>query len=98
MTDRRILIDDGMITIAISVDSRTNKLLVPPIFYTQGVIEKKKGTEEVRMLVEKAIREKLETKTSFAELKNVIKLTAGDYLESTTGRRPMIIPVIMSKN
>ena len=98
MTDRRILIDDGMITIAISVDSRTNKLLVPPIFYTQGVIEKKKGTEEVRALVEKAIREKLETKTSFAELKNVIKLTAGDYLESTTGRRPMIIPVIMSKN
>ncbi len=98
MTDRRILFDDGMITIAISVDSRTNKLLVPPIFFAQGVIEKKKGTEEVRQLVEKAIREKLETKTSFAELKNVIKLTAGDYLESTTGRRPMIIPVIMSKN
>ncbi|MCF0108101.1 MAG: ribonuclease J [Bacilli bacterium] len=98
MADRRILIDDGMITIAISVDSKTNKLLVPPIFYTQGVIERKRGTEEVRALVEAAVREKLETKTSFAELKNVIKQTAGDYIEKSTGRRPMIIPVIMSKN
>ena len=98
MADRRILIDDGMITIAISVDSKTNKLLVPPIFYTQGVIERKRGTEEVRALLEAAVREKLETKTSFAELKNVIKQTAGDYIEKSTGRRPMIIPVIMSKN
>lgn len=98
MADRRILTDDGMITIAISVDSRTNKLLVPPIFFAQGVIEKKKGTEIVRALVEKAIREKLETKTSFSELKAVIKQTAGDYIYNTTDRRPMIIPVIMSKN
>ena len=98
MADRRILTDDGMITIAISVDSRTNKLLVPPTFYTQGYIDKKKDTEKCRDLVEKAVREKLETKTSFSELKMVIKDTASKYLYGSTNRTPMIIPVIMSKN
>lgn len=98
MADRRILTDDGMITIAISVDSRTNKLLVPPTFYTQGYIDKKKDTEICRELVEKAVREKLQTKTSFSELKMVIKDTASKYLYNSTNRTPMIIPVIMSKN
>src|SRR5574344_1941253 len=100
IADRRILTEDGMLTIAISVDSRTNSLIVPPTFYANGIInqDNAKVMEECRGLVETAIREKLRSKTSFSELKAVIKKIAGDYLFTKTARRPMIIPVIMSKN
>ncbi|MDD3069321.1 MAG: ribonuclease J, partial [Bacilli bacterium] len=100
IADRRILTEDGMLTIAISVDSRTNSLIVSPTFYAKGIInqDNAKVMEECRGLVETAIREKLRSKTSFSELKAVIKKIAGDYLFTKTARRPMIIPVIMSKN
>lgn len=100
IADRRILTEDGMLTIAISVDSRTNGLIVPPTFFAKGIInqDNAKVMEECRGLVETAIRDKLRSKTSFSELKAVIKKIAGDYLYTKTARRPMIIPVIMSKN
>lgn len=100
ITDRRILTEDGMLTIAIAVDSKTNKLIVPPTFYTKGLVNQssEKIMDECRLLVEHAIRRTLETKTTYGELKNVMKTVAGDYFLKTTKSKPMIIPVIMSKN
>lgn len=100
MEDRRILTNDGMMTIAISIDSRTNQLLMKPEIYSRGMINqnKQKVLDECIRLVENAIQEKLNTKTNFNELKVVIKQVAGDYIYSKINRHPMIIPVILSKN
>ena len=100
MEDRRLLQDDGMLAITISINPKTNTMEIPPMFYAKGVInqDNSKMMEECRALVEKAINEKLSSKTSFSELKTIIKEIAGNYLFYKTNRRPMIIPVIMSKN
>ena len=100
MEDRRILTNDGMMTIAISIDSHSNKLLMKPQIFTKGLINqhKSKILEECQNLVETAIVEKLMSKTNFNELKIVIKKVAGDYIYSKINRSPMIIPVILSKN
>ena len=100
MEDRRILTNDGMMTIAISIDSHSNKLLMKPQIFTKGLINQHKNNilEECQKLVETAIVEKLATKTNFNELKIVIKKVAGDYIYSKINRSPMIIPVILSKN
>lgn len=100
ITDRKILKEDGMLTIAIALDSKTNTLLVPPLFYTKGLVNQysKRAMEECRDLVEKAIRKVLMGKTTYGELKLVMKSVAGDYLFKSTKSKPMIIPVIMSKN
>ncbi len=99
MADRKTLTDDGMLAIAIAVDAKTNKLLVPPVFYTRGLINQgtAKNMENCRVLVEQEVRLALGGKTNFAALKNSIKTIAGDYIFKTTHRHPMIIPVIMSK-
>ncbi len=99
MADRKTLTDDGMLAIAIAVDSKTNTLLVPPVFYTRGLINQgtAKNMENCRVLVEQEVRMALGGKTNFAALKNSIKTIAGDYIYKTTHRHPMIIPVIMSK-
>ena len=52
----------------------------------------------VKLLVEKAVKEKLATKTNFSDLKVLIKTVAGDAIFAKTNCSPMIVPVIMSKN
>ena len=100
MADRRILTDDGMFAVAISIDARTNTLLVPPIFYALGTVNSNFASdiEECRKYLEKAVKEKLLTKTNFNDIKTIIRTIAGEYIFKATNRKPMIIPVIMSKN
>ena len=100
MVDRRILTEDGMLAIAITIDSRSNKLLVPPTLYTRGLINQgsKDTLERCRLLVEQEVLGTFSGKTSFGELKNTIKNVAGEFIYKETNRHPMIIPVIMSKN
>lgn len=100
LNDRLSLSNDGMMAIVVSIDSKTNELLLDPIFYNKGVINQGNNTiaRECKELVTRAIKESLSKKTNFAELKNTIKTVASNYLFSKINRRPMIIPVIMSRN
>ena len=100
MSDRRILNEDGMLIIAVAIDTRNNNLIIEPTIYNRGIIQKhnEKAIEECKALVSAAIKERLTTKPNFAELKTVVKDVAGKFLYARTKRYPMIIPVIMSKN
>ena len=100
MEDRKILIEDGMFIIAVSIDSHSNSLLMPPVIYNKGVIlrHNDKTIDEVQDIVEKAIKVALAKKPNFAELKSIIKDEVSRYIYSKTKRTPMVIPVIMSKN
>ena len=99
INDRKVLNEEAMLSVAIAVDTKTNELILPPTFYVKGLINQgsPKIIEECRVLVEKSIRELLKGKTNFAELKQTIKVIASDFLYSKTQKRPMVIPVIMSK-
>ena len=100
LADRRVLTEDGMMTIVITIDSNTNKMLSEPIFYNKGLISQGSQTaaKECKELVSKAVSQKLASKTNFSEIKNIVKTVAGDYLFKKTNRRPMIIPVILTQN
>ena len=99
INDRRILIDDGMVAITVSIDTKTNTMISKPELYAKGLIDQgnKRAHDELVDIIEKAIAEKLETKTNFAELKLLIKEVAGLYIYRRTKSKPIIIPVIMSK-
>ena len=100
IVDRRILMDDGMLAITISLDSKKNIMLAKPDLFAKGLINQgnQKHHDELVELIEQGVKEKLQTKTSFAELKLLIKDIAGFYLYKKTKRHPIIIPVIMNKN
>ena len=97
--DRKTLNEEGMLSIAIAIDPKTNELLLKPTFYVKGLINQgsPKQLEECRLLVEATIIELLKGKTNFAEIKQIIKAVAGEYLYKKTKKKPMIIPVVMSK-
>ncbi len=98
--DRKTLTENGMMIIAVSIDSHTNEIMNEPTIYNRGIIQINidETLNECKNIVAKALRIKLKTKTNFAELKNIIKDVAGDYIYSKINRHPMIIPIIMSKN
>ena len=98
--DRRVLMDDGMVAITVSIDTKKNEIISKPEVYGKGLIDQgnQKRHNELVEIIDSAIREKLLTKTSFAELKLIIKEAAGMYIYSKTKRHPIIIPVIMNKN
>ena len=100
IVDRRVLMDDGMLAVTISVDSKKNMMIGKPEIYAKGVIDQgnQKRHDELVNLLKGAIEEKLQTKTNFAELKLLIKDVAGLYIYRNTKRHPIVIPVIMSKN
>ncbi len=100
LADRRVLTQDGMLTVVIIIDSEANILLEEPIFYNKGLISNsKQGSEkECKELISKAVKARLKGKPNFSDLKTTIKDTASNYIFSHTNRRPMVIPVVLTKN
>jgi len=99
LEDRKILTEDGMMTIILTIDTDKNCLEGEPIIYNKGIISQgsQSVTKECKELVQKAVNAKLATGTVFSDLKVIVKLVASDFLYKTINRRPMIIPVILSK-
>ena len=98
--DRRILIDDGMMAITVSIDSKKNVIICDPKIHTFGFIDQgnEKARDELIAILKKEIEAKLQSKPNFAELKLMIKDVAGLYVYRKTKSKPIIIPVIMNKN
>ncbi len=98
INDRAILKNDGMVTILMTIDSKKNKMVVAPIVYARG-FSAAADTHVVRhsqMRAQEAMEELLSKRVTFGEIKSTIKSVVAKYIERKTGRKPMIIPVIMN--
>ncbi len=100
LDDRRQLNQDGMVTVLIAVDPKENKLLVPVELYSRGFINW--GVSNLLPNAEKYINTILANlyaskATTFGEVKSVVRKELEPYFLDKTGRKPMIIPVIMSR-
>jgi ribonuclease J len=97
--DRKILSDDGLVSVSIVIDANQNKLLVQPSISALGFVYK--SSNDLLKQAERKLAERLEqmmkNRTSFSELKSTIKDVVGRYLFIKTQRNPMIIPVIMNR-
>lgn len=100
MSDRDILKNDGMISIILTIESRTNTLIVPPIVYARGFssAETNHVVRHSQIRAEEAVRELMKERVSFGEIKTALKSVVSKYVERKTGRKPMIIPLIMNKD
>ena len=98
--DRKVLADDGMVSVLVAIDSRQNKLLTTPKISTRGFVYVSSGhlISHAERRVNDALEELMKGKVTFGEIKNTIRSTVGKYLFLKTQRNPMIIPVIMNKN
>lgn len=96
--DREELKNDGLVAVILTINTRKNELMVPPVVYTRG-FNATTDTHVVRhaqMHAEEAIREAMSRRASFSDIKTAIKATVSHYIYRKTARSPMIIPIIMN--
>ena len=97
LKDRRILGEEGFITVVVVVDSASGKVTSGPEFFTRGFADPGAGSfDEARRRVEDAIAAAgAEGVGETQALQQLVRRTLGRWVSDTYGRRPMIIPVVV---
>lgn len=99
LKDRRILADNGLVSVIIAIDSKTNKILMRPVIVSRGFVFIKDSQgliKEAEFIVHNSLQEKMKEKTTFSEIKNCVRSTLEPYLYKKTHRNPIVIPVIIN--
>lgn len=96
LKDRRILGEEGFISVIVVVDANTGKIISGPNISARGVAEDDTVFEQVRPKIEAALNEaaKAGIRDQHA-LAQVIRRTIGRWVSQTLRRRPMIVPVVV---
>jgi ribonuclease J len=101
LRDRKLLAEEGVIVVVVTVDSRTGTVLTGPEIITRGWVhapEAEKLLDEAREVVLAAIEaSELDepATTDFETLKRRARSALGRFVQERTKRRPMIVPVVM---
>ncbi|MEW6546491.1 MAG: ribonuclease J [Bacillota bacterium] len=98
LRDRRQLAEDGIVVVVIAVDQETGELASGPEVVTRGFVyvrESEALLEQVRATVREALARRNNHRPDWPQLKNVIRETLSRELFERTGRRPMILPIVM---
>ena len=97
--DRKIMSNDGILVVIINVDMKKRQLLIKPNITTRGFILVNENEELIHKIENKAeqtITSALENpKSTFATLKSDITETLYPFIYTLTGRKPIILPVIL---
>ena len=96
LKDRRILRDEGFISVVVVVDSVTGKVSAGPEIHARGFTEDDsvfdEAIERVREALERAGTEGI---GDVRQLEQLVRRTVGKWVSDKHRRRPMIIPVVV---
>ena len=98
--NRKILSEDGLVIVAVSIKCADKRLLNGPNIVSRGFVYMKESEDlikETEVAVREAILHKLKTTKKFEaeQLKTAISGVVSPLLFDRTQRRPMILPIIM---
>ncbi len=96
LKDRRILGEEGFISVMVVMDSGSGKLIAGPEIHARGFLEDDTVLNEVRPLIEEALAKAVnDGNDDVYQLQQVIRRTTGRWVNQAHRRRPMIIPVVL---
>ena len=102
LRDREVLSDDGVFIAAVTIDRKKKKIISEPRVSTRGFVYIKanhalmNGAADV---IKEAINNNFEHKKfDWTELKQDVRNDVEKYLYKQTGRRPVVLPVVMEVN
>jgi ribonuclease J len=97
LKDRRVLGEEGFISIIVVVDSGTGKVLAGPEIQARGFAEGDQVFDSVLPQIEAALAEATsQGQTDTYQLQQVVRRVVGRWVGGKLRRRPMIIPVVVS--
>jgi ribonuclease J len=96
LKDRRILRDEGFISVTVVVDSMTGKILAGPEITARGFVEDEVVFDDVMPQLVQALDEATANGVADTyQLQQVIRRSVGGWVGRKIRRRPMIIPMVI---
>jgi ribonuclease J len=100
--DRKIMSTDGVLVVILNIDVKNKKMLIEPNITTRGFVIVNDNQDLIRKIKDKTIiitlNELEKDNFNLTDLKNRIILDINTYIIELTGRRPIIIPMILNVN
>lgn len=99
LRDRKVLSQDGILVIVVTISKRERKILLGPDIISRGFVyvrESEGLLDEANRIVASALNRLMNNKVNeWFFLKMSVKDVLGKFLYEQTKRRPMILPIIM---
>ena len=96
LKDRRILGEEGFISVVVVVDAQTGKIVAGPDIHARGFTEDKALFDEVKVMIEKALAKSVASGINGThQLQQVLRRTVGSWVGEEHRRKPMIVPVVI---
>ncbi len=97
--DRKLMSRDGILVTILNINPLTRKLLIKPNITTRGFVMVNENADLINQIerkVSEIVHNFLDNNTySYTDLKNQIILELHPFINELTGRRPIILPVIL---
>ncbi len=96
LKDRRILAEEGFISIFVAIDRQTGQVIVGPEIQARGFAEDESVFDDVRPQIVKALSEAAKSGVNDTHgFSQAVRRTVGRWVNTQHRRRPMIIPVVI---
>ena len=96
LKDRRILGEEGFISVIVVVDSQSGKIVAGPDIHARGFTEDAALFNEVTGMIEKAMATAVASGINGThQLQQVVRKTVGSWVGDKHRRKPMIVPVVI---
>jgi ribonuclease J len=96
LKDRRILAEEGFISIFIAIDTQTGTIIVGPEIHARGFAPDDSVFDDVRPAIVKALEDASANGTRDTHsFQQGVRRTVGHWVSTQLRRRPMIIPVVI---
>ena len=96
LKDRRILGEEGFISVIVVVDAATGKVISGPEIHARGFAEDDRVFEDVKPKIAAALAEAAKSGVRDQHaLSQVVRRTIGRWVNQSLRRRPMIVPLVI---
>src|SRR5690242_16649501 len=99
LKDRRVLSEEGVVVVIVTVDTQTGEVVTGPEIVTRGWVYAPEAgdlLEEARQVVRASIAEAAqEGATDFETIQRHTRRSVARFIDERTRRRPIVVPVVM---
>ena len=100
LNDRRLLADEGMVVVVLTMSSHDHQLLCPPEIVTRGFVyvkESENMLQELRCVAMDAVDHmSAKRRRDEGDVNKTVRSAVSSYLYKNTKRSPMVIPMVIT--